>query len=135
MPELLNPGVRLQGKQFQIGFSVGTMPVKDESMLSISGDLFFHFGGLSELSDRRLWYIRAGVDYLEDETETVYNNYYFFNPRVGRDFNISKTFGIEIDIGPAIQISHKHEDKTSSSSWDIHPTVFPGIGITLFYKF
>lgn len=136
MPELMNLGVRLQGKQFQIGASVGTWPVKDESLLSISGDMFFHFGGLSELSERHPWYLRIGYDFMKDESETVYNDYYFLNLRIGRDFNLTENLGIEIDAGPAIILAHNHESKTQSSTWDIGPsTLIPSIGIVVFYRF
>lgn len=132
--ELLNLGLRMEAKQFQMGFSVGTIPAKDKSIISVSGDMFVHFGGASELSDRHPWYIRIGVNYLKSESERVYNNYYFINSRIGREFNLPKKFGIEIDIGPAILISHKHENKTPASTWDLAPAVIPGIEIVLFYR-
>ena len=40
IPELLNVGVQYQLNQVQLGLSIGSMPIKDESLFSISGDVF-----------------------------------------------------------------------------------------------
>jgi len=53
LPELLNIDVGFPLEQAQIGVSIGTMPVKNESLISLSGDIYYHFSGSSEFSDIR----------------------------------------------------------------------------------
>jgi len=51
-PEALNLGVLFQHKQTQIGFCLGAFLMEDESFFSVSSDFYYHFGGLSDLSER-----------------------------------------------------------------------------------
>ena len=136
IPELLNIGVRYQLSQVQIGLSVGSIPVPNENIISISGDVYYHFGGFSELSNRRLWYVKIGLNYLRDETESVIDKYLYLNTRVGRDFNISNKIGIEIDVGAIFQLDNEVIRKKPPSGWniDIEMPVIPSIGIGLFYR-
>jgi len=137
IPELSNIGVRYQLDQVQIGLSVGSMPVENGSIISILGDIRYHFGGFSELSNRRPWYGRIGLNYLRDETENLIHKYLYFNTRIGRDFNISNKIGVEIDIGAIFQLSHEEiRKKPSNGCWicPIEFPVLPSVGIGLFYR-
>lgn len=136
LPELLNVGVRYQLEQAQIGIGFGSMPLKDESLISVSGDLYYHFGGLSELSNRRPWYGRIGLNYLREETETFIDKILYLNLRIGRDFNISKKIGIEIDAGAIFQLFNDETRKQPSNGWnfDFEFPVLPSFGIGLFYR-
>jgi hypothetical protein len=136
MPDFLNVGIRYQLKQAQIGIGFGCMPLKDESLISVSGDYYYHFGGLSELSKRRPWYGRAGLIYVRDETETLIDKYLYFDLRIGRDINISKKIGIAIDAGADIQLLNAEVRKKPADYWDIgiDVPVIPAIEIGLFYR-
>lgn len=135
-PELLNVGVRYQLEQEQIGIGFGSVPLKDESLISVSGDVYYHFGGLSELSSRHPWYGRIGLNYLRDETTTLVDKYLYLNLRIGREINISKKIGIEIDAGAIFQLFNNEIKKKSSSGWnlDLEFPVLPSFGIGLFYN-
>src|SRR5665647_1387963 len=69
--ETLNVGIRYQVNQTQMGLSIGTWPSKADSrfdwnsLISISGDFYYHFGGYSEFSDLQPWYGRIGLDFIE----------------------------------------------------------------------
>lgn len=69
MPEFLKIALKQQLDQLQWGLGFGTIPIKDNSTISILGDVRYHFGGFSELPNRRLWFRRIGLNYfrLEDE--------------------------------------------------------------------
>lgn len=136
IPELLNVGVRYQLKQAQIGISFGSVPVKDESIFSVSGDVYYHFAGLTKLSNRRPWYGKVGLNYLRDETKTLLDKYLYLNLRIGRDFNISKKIGIEIDAGAIFQLFNKTIRFQPPGGWnlDIKFPVIPSFGIGLFYR-
>jgi hypothetical protein len=136
MPDFLNVGIRYQLKQTQIGIGFGFMPLKDESLISVSGDYYYHFGGLSEFSKRRPWYGRFGLVYVRDETETLIDKNLYFDLRIGRDFNISKKIGIAIDAGADIQLLNGEVRKKPADYWDIgiDVPVIPAIEIGLFYR-
>ncbi len=134
VPEFINICARYQISQTQIGFGIGYFPDKDNSIFSLSGDLFFHFGGVSELSNRHPWHIRSGISFLKIESETVYDNFWLLNLRIGREINFSKKIGVGIDAGPGILLFHKHEQKQpDSGTWDMAPPVWPSAGISVFY--
>ena len=134
-PECLNFGVRYQLKQIQIGVSFGSIPFIYEGIGSISGDVYYHFGGVTKLSERRPWYTRTGLVYLRDETASSIDNYLYLNLRIGRDLNISRKVGVEIDAGPCFQLSHERLIKTSNPwNWNINPFILPGIGVTVFCR-
>ncbi len=132
VPELINIGLRYQVDQCQLGLSLGLMPHD----FSVCGDVYYHFAGLSELSVRRPWYGRIGLNYLREETEYYIDKYLYLNIRLGRDFNISDKFGIELDGGVLFQIKNKVIRKTPVSPWslDLEFPVLPGFGIGLFYR-
>ncbi len=135
LPELLNIGVRYQLDQTQIGISFGSIPGND--IISISSDVYYHFGGFSELSNRRPWYGKVGLNYFRDETETIIDQYIYLNLRVGRDINISEKIGIEIDAGAIFQLSREKIRKKPSSGWldfDLEFPVLPSVGIGVFYR-
>jgi hypothetical protein len=132
IPEFLNIGIRYQFKQVQAGICIGTMPVKDEKLISLCGDLFFHFGEVPKLSARRAWYARVGLNYLRDATETSEDRFTYLNIRFGRDLNISKKVGIEIDLGTLIQLSYKRIGP--SSFIDFNFPILPSVGINMFFR-
>ncbi len=136
LPELLNLGVRGEIDQFQLGFSIGAIPLKDETIFSVSGDVSYHFAGHSDLSSRRPWYGRLGVNYLRDETDNFIDKYSYLTLRFGRDLNITKEFGVEIDAGFMYQIYHDKIIKKSLSGWNFNFDfpLLPSLGICLYYR-
>jgi len=115
LPEALNIGIRYQiHDQAKIGLSVGWW----ENDISLSGDYYYHFGGSSKFSDIRPWYVRIGLNYVLDWWTGSYL-------RVGRDFNLGKSFGISIDAGLMYNFTYRKHG--------LHPfiTVY---GVSLFYR-
>lgn len=136
-PELINAGIRFQLNQTQLGLAVGAMPVKDGTSFAVSGDVFYHFAGSSDFSDRRPWYGRGGLNYWRNESEYAVDEYAYLNFRLGRDFNFSKKFGMQADAGVIFQLSHKETRKVPSDGWDfsgLEFPVLPGVGLGLFYR-
>ncbi len=135
LPELLNLGVRYQLEQTQLGLSVGSFPVEDK-LFCISGAVYYHFAGTSDLSNRRLWYGRIGLTYLYEETDALIDKYLYLDLRVGRDINFSEKVGIEIDVGLVFQLS-KEETRKRSSGWfnlDLDFPLLPAFGVSVFYR-
>lgn len=130
--ETLNIGIRYQvGEQSQIGLSIGTWPSSDDwffnwnSLISLSGDFYFHFGGPSKFAEISPWYVRmglvyirvAGDDYIDDNLES--------HLRFGRDFYFSEDVGISLDAGVGAFL--KNESGFTS--------VLPVFGTGLFFRF
>ncbi len=133
-PELLNISVRIPIKQTQIGFSFGSWPQKNKCILSFSGDFYMHFAGVSKYSDRRPWYSRAGLNYIRSETSTYIEKFVYFNFRIGREINISKKMGVELDIGVPFQLFFNHIEKTDIVIIDNAYGIFPSFGLAVFYR-
>ena len=154
MPELLNIGIRGQLVQTVFGISVGTVPIleeKSDKIVSVCGDLFIHLGKVSEISKRRVWYVRTGFNYLSDKSIVPdrEDRYTYLNLRLGRDLNISKKCGIQIDVGLLRRLSQKRIPEpvwlpgsmmTHGGTWrqgDMMPTdgsVLPSIGLNFFFQ-
>ena len=136
-PELLNFGVRYQLSQAQIGVSYGLKYFGwPEGLFSISSDAYYHFGGKTKLSEIRPWYARAGLNYVRSETAALIEKDLFLNLRVGRDLNVSKKVGVEIDAGPLFWLLKK-ETRKKPPGWldfDIYIPLLPSIGITVFCR-
>ncbi len=138
IPELINASVKFQFNQSQIGFSLGSMPASDESLLSLTGMAFYHFAGNSSYSERKPWFFRGGFDFLRDETRSITDKYLYLDLRLGRDLNLSDRWGVGLDAGPLIQLFHDRTSKNETTGWfnlDIDFPVLPCAGICLYYRF
>ncbi len=139
VPELYHVGVSRQLDQTQIGFSIGLLPEK-KPILSVLGVVYYHFGGTSKLSKRRPWYVRSGLTYLRTEDEYIIDQSGYIGSRIGRNLNISKKFGIDIDAGIMFEVWHKETEKEPRPcsgwfcDWELEMPVYPGIGVRLFYR-
>ncbi len=98
LPELINIGARYELPPIKFGMSIGTAFTGD---YALSGDVYYHFGGRSQLSEVPPWYIRANLTWWQfnkilfiDLGEAV-----LLGIRVGRDFNVTENFGVSIDGG------------------------------------
>ena len=135
-PELLNVGLRYQLDQAQIGLSFGSMPVKDESMVSFAGDVYYHFAGSSVLSNRRPWYGRGGLTWLRYETDNLIDKHLYLNTRLGRDLYFSEKFGVNIDTGLSFELHRERARKVPPGMWSFQLDfpVLPSVGIGFFYR-
>jgi len=135
-PELINVRATYQLKQTQIGLGVGSIPTANENLLSISGDVSYHFAGKSELSERRPWYVRTGFNFLCDDRLSVVDKFLYYNVRIGRDFNVSNKLGIGIDAGAIFQLFRKTIRDDDSSGWNINFDfpVSPSFSVGVYYR-
>lgn len=85
LPEQLVIGPRYQLDQVQVGVGIGI----SQYQKSVSGDISYHFGGSSQKSDRRPWYLKGGLSKwisYEDLIDHQLGIYF----RTGRDINFSR---------------------------------------------
>ena len=122
--DLLNIGARYQLKQdtLQLGISIGI----GQEIQAISGDVFYHFGGYSKLSTRRPWYLKGGFNIIHESSEEYSDWAPLLNLRLGRDINLSKKVGLNLEAGlgysPFVRLLME-ETK-----------VIPSFGIYFFYR-
>ena len=115
--EFLNAGIRGQINQTQLALSLGTLFIGE---VAISGDVFFHFAGHSKFTERHPWYFRTGISYIHFKENhpliTLFSfgllknepiNVTALNLRLGRDFNITETIGVNADFGLAFLLDEK----------------------------
>jgi hypothetical protein len=122
VPEQFVLGPRFQFDQVQLGFGIGS----SKYQLSISGEVWYHFGGSSQKSERKPWYIKGGlskwIDYSEEKD--IYPLGFYF--RTGRDFNLSNKVGLNFELGI---IAGKLANELYGNS-----SVLPSFGMFLFYR-
>ncbi len=141
LPELLNLGLRLQFEQTQVGIAVGTASWYEENEFSISGDFYYHFGGTSEFTTLRPWFVKTGLTYLQAEDEWDRETLLILVPRLGREFNISTKFGVALEAGFMVLLMDEKKvlKERPDSFWnfelDFSGDVLPSAGLNLFYRF
>ncbi|MBL0084376.1 MAG: hypothetical protein IPP37_18960 [Saprospiraceae bacterium] len=139
-PELFHLGARYQIKQSQVGISLG---LASHSATTFTADYFYHYSKESSLSSRKVWYMRWNYTLLKEKDEYEIIKTSTLGMRIGREFNITKSFGIGLDAGLVFRL---YEDTTlikpkPSSGWNfdfelgIFEIVLPAIGIHSFFKF
>jgi hypothetical protein len=143
IPELINVGIQYRIEQAQIGIGFGYFPPSSSSsdslsflawgtLISLSGDIYYHFGKLPKSSDLidHPWYVRLGFAYSREERRDKVNSVFFLSPRIGRDINISKRVGIGIDLG----INMVHYLSDPSVPYFLSLFGLPGMGIRVFCR-
>lgn len=134
-PQLPNVGLRLNGKQSQLGISAGFINTRGEKANSFCLDAYYHFGGKSQFTSRKPWFVKAGVNqyYSELKYSTQRNGY--FIPAIGREFNISKKFALEVYGGAAFLLQGRVFPNQGSAMTESKPyPVIPTVGFGGFYK-
>jgi hypothetical protein len=104
------------GQDFQIGISQGFM-------LDTSLEIFYHFAGKPLYTDQRVWYGMAGIEYFYWGWES---NNWLTSLRLGRTFNLSRRYGINIDIGAFYLLNE--DDFFSKSHYS------PSGSVTFFFR-
>lgn len=130
--ETINAGVKFPcGVNTQMGLSLGTWPSPNNyifnwnSMISLSGDFYYHFGRPALEQTLPCWYIRSGIDYMRLRFDSDTDNNMEMHNRFGRDFYISEISGIGLDAGVAVFVMNES---------GLTP-VLPAIGINVFFLF
>jgi hypothetical protein len=131
-PEFVNVGAAYQLNQSQIAISGIVIPFAEGLILSLSADYYRHFGGTSELSKRKPWYLRSGLNYNSSGNKQDYQRLMYLNIRLGRDFNFSTKFGLAVDIGPGFRLMK--QSNNNDDTFDLAEPVIPSFGVHLFYR-
>lgn len=136
IPEMASISTGTQVNQLQFMVGLGLMPIPDDNLFSIFGDMYFHLWGQSEHSNIKPWYGRSGLSYFREKTPRWIDRYSYLDIRLGREMFLSEKLSIEADLGIAIELSSKREYLTPTSSWlNIEFPVLPAIGMRIVYRF
>lgn len=139
-PELFNLGLSLKTNQVNFGLSTGWST--SGALRSYSGDLMIPLSSDSLRSNKNYWYTRWNFTSIKYTDEYEITKTDVFSSRIGREFNISNYFGIDLDLGLALKLSERTtEIKSRPASWllpDLDLGVFslllPSVGIRAYYK-
>jgi len=130
--ETINAGLKFRsGGKTQMGISLGTWPSPGSyifdwnSLISLSGDFYYHFGRQAFEQTLPCWYVRSGIDYMRLRFDDDIDSNMELHIRFGRDFYISEISGIGLDAGVAVFVMNES---------GLTP-VLPAIGINLFFLF
>lgn len=101
IPELIFMRIAY-GEKFQPGFSVGYFPKThpyNPNLLTISGDLSFHFPPNPNNTKGNTWYLKGALTFIN--TMESYGNEWdgYLSARLGRTFFFRNNNGINLDIG------------------------------------
>jgi hypothetical protein len=135
IPELSNISVRYQVyRQIQTGLSVGWLPRSTfnfgswNNLISLSGELFYHFGRKTSISDKRLFYVNVGVNFMQEKPYQWNENWWNSYLRIGGEIFSAYNFGMNIDGG---FICNLNPDK----NWAHMDHILPALGVDFFYRF
>lgn len=133
LPELINIGIKYQVfDQVQIGLSTGLFYYLG---ISFSGDIYYHFGGLSKFSEIHPGYGRIGItSYYGEEGGDLQLFSYL---RIGREFYLSRNFGISLDAGLSLSY-YKYNNGYNYHNdpiWESTIGIIPTAGVSLFFRF
>lgn len=133
--EMWHVAARYQLKQFKSGMSIGTYFIHRTNDIGLSADVYYHFAGKSKYTEVRPWYGRVGLHYQRYEDEYSKLQEYWLQYTIGRDFNLSKKFGIALDLGMSKRISQKEEIKKPRNTWDLFDfSSWPGGSLQVYYR-
>lgn len=111
--EYLHVGIRYQYTEItQLGLFIGVDGgLFPEIVNTYSIDHMIHFGNVSFLSNKPVWYARQGFTYKISEESDRYHKFSYINFALGRDFPVNNWFGVNADIGFIFQVREKLEYK------------------------
>lgn len=134
------------GIDFQTGMSVGFFPVKHEvyrpdnkvniisntNLWTFDLDFYYHFSKIAGDTTRGTWYLNSGfilLHYVNITSDYSYGDYAQFRnddrrllvfAKAGRTMNFKNNTGINLDIGPGLQIAPKVDNSIHTSPGGNH---------------
>lgn len=102
LPESFHVGFRIHAfekSEFGLYYGTGLNSSDEESYNSLTIDHQYHFGRISELSQRQICFFRQGLTYAIDNQAYSKTKVLFINLSVGREFNISPKIALSGDLG------------------------------------
>jgi hypothetical protein len=133
-PELASISVRYKlFDQVRAGLSTGFLPDmprlgKWDNLFSLSGDFYYHFGRFSYSPDKRLFYVKLGMNCILQqpyEWDRAWWNSCF---RVGGEIFTTRNFGLNLEGGFICNLNPER-------NWAHVDRFLPAINVNLFHRF
>jgi hypothetical protein len=111
IPGALNIKIKY-GKDFQVGTSVGFLPLNEELDIPVEVEASFHFLGKAKYVDQPPWFVTGGFQLvnIEISDETWFDYLMGFYLRFGRSFNVSQKTGLNFDLGAMFPINQPQDN-------------------------
>jgi hypothetical protein len=134
-PELSNIRVRYNVyNQVGAGLSLGGFPRSSfvfgnwNNLVSVSGDLYFHFGRINSFTGKRLFYVNSGINFLMEKPYRWDENWWNSYLRTGGEIYSAYNFGVNIAGGFIYNLN-------AEKNWARMDRILPAFGIDIFYRF
>ena len=134
-PELSSVGIRYQVfPQFRTGICAGWLPGTTfksggwNSLVSLSGDLYYHFGRISLFPERRIFYVNTGINFIQEKPINWKENWWNYYVRMGCEIHSTRRYGINIHGGVIYNLNPE-------KNWARLERFLPAIGANIFYRF
>jgi hypothetical protein len=134
--ESFHLGIDLRVKNYSGGIDAGTSFGTfqfDHEYYSFTLDNAFYFGKANRYGIKS-WYVDARFIYWNHTEPGTTWNVFQLCPSIGKEFNFSKSIGINLDLGPAILLNASRHDNTKEKVGWIYP-VYPEVRFEFFYRF
>jgi hypothetical protein len=127
-----NLGARYQVNQTQFGFSVGTHFDQDPAYKTtvLAGSLTQHLFGTARLSETKPWFLKLGVAYQKDKSDSQIVDSGLVDLLGGYEFNFSKKTGLSLAAGVKGRFYKNFRQPTQSTDQNYFPG---GAEINFFY--
>jgi hypothetical protein len=134
--ESFHGGFDLRLKNYSVGIDIGTsfktLPF-DHKYYSITLDNTYFWGKVNKY-DIKSWYFDARLVYWNSFEPNTTWKVLQICPSIGREFNLTKSTGINLDLGPAILLYGSRLSKNGEKVGWIYP-IYPEFRIEFFYRF
>lgn len=107
--EFIHGGIRIQptvNNQFGLYYG-NSLFLREPEVTTYSLNHMYHFWKKSQLSERPVWYVRQGVTIAKTYDDDRNFRYIYVNLSGGKEFNITKNLGVNMDIGFIVQVHEK----------------------------
>jgi len=136
IPEFVSLEASIQGNPIEFKVGIGGLPIPDDKLFALHGDIAYHFGKFDDDIDMQQWFGRVGLAYYKEETERWIDQYGYLNVRIGRLFSFNESWGMEVDLGLLFEIYYERTELQSTTTWfNIDFPVLPALGLRVFYYF
>lgn len=125
IPEMFHTGLRVDYKNWHFDVSGGT---SFDWQFSITGNAAYHFGAIinEDICSMKPWFVSLGGSYMQWESSQAFGQDVYINGRLGRDFNLTDWFKLNLSLGLGVSAYHYKYDKNPSGwNFDIWVPVIP----------
>jgi len=135
MPEYINAGYRYHKEQIGFGLSIGLLPTSNENIFTGRAGFLYHFYGKRTYSLIKPWYVNPGIAYNSVKTNSILDQYFMIDLRIGREYSINHSLGAFTEIGLSTIFWKSVEEKDFSFAFNYDFPIIPSLNFGIYYRF